>query len=120
MKFKTTKKEVNNGYSLVLKAGYCDLQHLLNYQSPVAYVSGAYGWNADIYNSPAPRFGGTAIVTGYRPFGFQIPYDLAKEYDEKAEKILMDYHSNDNVEKINKLIWELIEKCRDLYIGGII
>ena len=118
MKFKTTKKEVNEGYSCVLKVGYCELQDLLHYQNPIAYTCGVYGWNADIYNAPEPRWGGTAIVTGYRPFGFQIPHELCVAYNKKACEILNSqlYDYDKTREQLNTLIWSLISKCRTLYI----
>ena len=61
MKYKTTKKATQNNYNKVIKAFYAELHYLLKITEPVAYTSGVYGWNADIYD-----FGNTAIVTGYR------------------------------------------------------
>lgn len=82
MKYQTTKKAVMNGYNNVISVGYCNLQNLLDYQTPVAYTAGAYGWNADVYDFGA----GTVIVTGYRPFGkFKPGYDLCRKYDKLAE-----------------------------------
>ena len=43
MKFKTTKKEINNGYEFVISAGYCKLQYLLKWESPIAYTTRADG-----------------------------------------------------------------------------
>lgn len=92
MKFKTTKTEIMNGYGLVIKIPYCELQTLLKFYDPVAYTHGQYGWNADIYNAPYP-FGGTAIVTGYRAFGFAPSYDLIKKYENMARKF---YNENND------------------------
>lgn len=64
MKHKTTEKAIEQNYYKIIKVGYCNLQYLLQYEEPVAYTSGVYGWNADVYD-----FGNIAIVTGYRPFG---------------------------------------------------
>jgi hypothetical protein len=79
MKFKTTRKAVEENFAKVISVGYCSLQKLLTYETPIAYTRGVYGWNADIYT-----FGNVAIVTGYRPFGEDVDYSLCKEYEEKA------------------------------------
>ena len=82
MQFKTTKKAIMLNYSKVIKIGYCDLQYLLNYKSPISYTSGVYGWNADIYD-----FSGIAIVTGYRPFGNICPdRQIVEKYEEEAQE----------------------------------
>jgi hypothetical protein len=83
MKFKTTKKNMEQNYSRIANVGYCTLQNLLNYESPIAYSSGTYGWNGDYYEVE-----GVLIATGYRSLpkttleGFT--YDIAREYDKKA------------------------------------
>lgn len=87
MKFKTTKKEVLNNYNDVIAVGYCGLQYLLKYIDPIAYTSGANGWNADIYKIDY-NYKTIIITTGYRPFGKPVSYELVKKYDELAEKIL--------------------------------
>lgn len=83
MKFKTTKKAMNKGFFTV-SVGYCNLQDLLAYEEPVAYTSGVYGWNADIYT-----FGNIAIVTGYRPFGNVrgVDYEMIRKYETAAREI---------------------------------
>jgi hypothetical protein len=80
MKFQTTRKAVKGHFAKVLSVGYCSLQHLLTYETPMAYTRGVYGWNADVY-----VFGDVAIVTGYRPFGDDVDYNLCKEYERKAK-----------------------------------
>ena len=110
MKFKTTQKEVLNGYRYVISEGYCDLQHLLYYRNPVAYTSGIYGWNADIYEIR----NGVAISTGYRPFGNIKPdYELAREYDNKALDLINEYRNkdfDDLKKELDKLILEFVKK----------
>lgn len=61
MKYKTTVKALRGGACNLRSAGYCDLQHLLTNHSPVAYTSGVYGWNFDVY-----EVYGLTICTGYR------------------------------------------------------
>lgn len=111
MKFKTTKKAIMNNYRYILNVGYCDLQHLLKYKSPIAYTCGVYGWNADIYQVNS----NFAICTGYRPFGnvksnysynkvkehyaetilhaHDVPYEDKKKYIETALQELIDYYT---------------------------
>lgn len=111
MKFKTTQKAIKEGYNKILCIGYCDLQYLLYYKNPVAYTSGVYGWNADVYDIG----GGIAICTGYRPIGNIRPnHNLQKEYDEKAEKIVLSWneYEHDEILKIlDDLLNEFIEKA---------
>lgn len=83
MKFRTTRKAVKESFSKVISVGYCELQNLLTYETPIAYTCGVYGWNADVY-----AFGNVAIVTGYRPFGEDVAYNLCKEYEKKAQALL--------------------------------
>lgn len=86
MKYRTTKNAVKNNFGKVWAVGYCGFSSLLQFESPRAYTCGVYGWNADIY-----EFGGVAIVTGYRPFGKDIPQDLRKRYEEEAQKVARNY-----------------------------
>lgn len=82
MKFQTTRKAVKGYFSKVISVGYCSLQNLLTYEMPIAYTKGVYGWNADVY-----AFGDVAIVTGYRPFGDNVDYNLCKEFEERAKAL---------------------------------
>ena len=86
MKPRVTQKLVKESYANVISVGYCGLQHLLRYENPRAYTAGVYGWNADVY-----EFGGTAIVTGYRPFGDTVPRELIEKYEKKAKAISEKY-----------------------------
>lgn len=82
MKYQTTKKQIMNGYTNVIKVPYCALQTLLKYNKPIAYTtSKTYGWRADVYEINQ----NTVIVTGYGPFGNIEPdYDLRKKYKLRA------------------------------------
>lgn len=85
MKFKTTKKAIIKNYSKIVRVGYCRLQFLLNCERPIAYTTGRYGWNADIYDMG----GGVAIVTGHRPFGNICPdCQIVEEYELLAREAL--------------------------------
>ena len=110
MKFKTTKEAVKEGYRNIVEIGYCGLQHLLYYKNPVAYTCGVYGWNADIYEIGR----GSAICTGYRPFGdIRVDYELVKEYDNKARDLIAlskEFDFAELKEMLDKLLNEFIEK----------
>lgn len=84
MKYKTTAKELKQGYYKIIESGYCDLQHLLHYESPVAYSIGVYGWNFDVY-----EVDGVAIATGYRGMPSKnadnYSYDIIRKYDNLAQ-----------------------------------
>ena len=112
MKYRTSKKEITTNFGIVVCCGYCDLQNLFNYVTPESYTCGTYGWNADIYG-----FGGTAIVTGYRPFGTHLDYEVVREYDKKAERILYDREIpyDDRKPMIDKLIQDFLRWVRENY-----
>lgn len=112
MKFKTTQKAAKEGYRNIIRIGYCDLQHLLYYQNPVAYTCGVYGWNSDIYEIGR----GCAICTGYRPCGdIRVDNKLVREYDSKAREIIRNTKFDDNPkEKVDELLNEFIDKV----LGG--
>ena len=64
MKKHTTQKATKNSNYVVLGVGYCDLQNVLKYLSPIAYNAGRDGWNYDLYRLNDKY----SIVTGYRGF----------------------------------------------------
>lgn len=86
MKFKTTQKNIKENYAAIISIGYCDAWYLLYFEDPIAFTSGIYGWNADIYEK-----NNIAIVTGYRPFGnIHVDYDIIRDYNKKAQAIIED------------------------------
>ena len=55
---------------------------MLNYERPVAYAAGVYGWNFDVYD-----FGSVAIVTGYRGMPerhSKADYKMIKQYEQSS------------------------------------
>ena len=99
-KIKATKTEMRHNYK-ILSIGYCDMQYLLNYQNPVAYSSGSYGWSCDYYDIK-----GIIISTGYSPIStknMKDNYKLIREYEDKAREL----HTK---EEINALLFELLTK----------
>ena len=115
MKYKTTKKEVKSNYRSIIRLGAVELYYLLKFTEPVAYTSGVYGWNADIYD-----LGNVAIVTGYRSFGNITPdYDVVEKYNQLGKEIYEEEHDqtkdwNEEDEnkknRLNKLIKEFIKE----------
>jgi len=88
MKFKTTRKAIVEGSVKLVYAGYCDLQTLLRNHSPIAYTSGVYGWNFDVY-----EVNGLTICTGYRGMPGRRANNIG-EYERKARAIMDEYTRN--------------------------
>ena len=86
MKFKTTAKAIKANGGTIIALGYCEAQRLLACVSPIAYASGVYGWNFDLY-----EVDGVKICTGYRGMpGVSVPYALVKEFEDRAENVTWD------------------------------
>lgn len=80
MKEKTTRKNVMQSHSVIIKVGYCALYYLLKHENEQYYTTRVEGWGADIYS-----FGSIAIVTGYAPFGNVSPsWDVVNSYEKRA------------------------------------
>ena len=85
MKFKTTKKAMKEKYYRILSVPYCELQSLLNYEKPIAYSSGGYGWSCDYY-----YIDGVLISTGYGTLDSKnvtCNYDMMHEYEKQAREL---------------------------------
>lgn len=82
-KIKATKREMRQNYQIA-SIGYCDAQHLLNYESPFAYTCGINGWGADYYNIE-----GVLICTGYDTIStknLKFDYETVRKFDALAQK----------------------------------
>lgn len=99
MKYKTTAKELKEGYYKIISVGYCELQSLLSYKNPIAYSKGVYGWNFDLYD-----INGVAIVTGYR----SMPSKNSKASYEWIQKFEIESQGK-TVEEKDALIKEFIK-----------
>lgn len=111
MKFKTTAKYIRSVYGdNCIKLGYCEACHLLRSHEPIAYTSGVYGWNFDLY-----YINGIAICTGYRGMIGSLPAVPVTEYEEKARKIYDDYSRpyNEREKEVNKLLREWLTACEE-------
>jgi hypothetical protein len=108
MKFKTTQKNIKENYRAIISIGYCDAWYLLYFENPIAFTSGVYGWNADIYEK-----NGVAIVTGYRPFGnIHVDYDVIREYNNRAKEVI----NNNSIEYETKkeLVNDILLEFRNI------
>lgn len=102
MKFKTTTKCIRNGSANLRNAGYCSLHYLLQCHDPVAYTSGVYGWNYDVY-----EVYGVTICTGYRGMpGKRL--EGMEEYEKKAVSVWTDYNRpyEERRKEVEKLLHE--------------
>lgn len=107
MKYKTTRRAIVNGANNIRSAGYCDLQALLYNHSPIAYTSGVYGWNFDVY-----EVYGLTICTGYRNMPGKTLDNIA-EYENKAKAIIYDDYKtpfDERKEQVEKLLQEFCIK----------
>ena len=111
MKLKTTRKEIKNkvASNYIWQVGYCDMQHLLCYKNPIAYTSGVYGWNFDLYEVE-----GVYFTTGYRNMLVkQVDYELLRKYEEQASEIINSWGKYSTEEKkllVNNLLKEFIKE----------
>lgn len=110
MKFRTSKKFIMESGEKVYSTGYCEMQNLLHYEEPIAYTSGVYGWNYDVY-----KVDGIIICTGYRGMpGQRLDVDKVREAEEKAEKLIYN-HKAININNFQKLKDKLAKLRKELY-----
>lgn len=100
-KIHVSMKYVTKIFSKVYRAGYADLQRIMEGETPQFYNAGVYGWNCDIY----ANFTHNAIITtGYRNTrGKLIPDELIKKYSVAAQEIKKN---NANWEEIKNALEE--------------
>lgn len=82
MKIKATMRNIKNSNYVVLGVGYCDLQAVLNYESPEYYATRAEGWACDCYRINE-RY---SIVTVYSTQRSSTTH--ANDYDGMNEAML--------------------------------
>ena len=99
MKFRTSERELK-AESIVYAVGYCDLQNLFNYKTPVAYTTGQIGWKSDIYFLS----GNTYISTGYQPCGYNLHDDwIVSAFNRKADTLYYEAKYEEREKKIEEL-----------------
>lgn len=84
-----TKKELKNMGYKVFRAGYCELQTVLNHADNVVKIgsgAGVYGWNWSAYIVPTTSGGHVIVCTGYRDLcGDRV--DGIAQFEENARTI---------------------------------
>ena len=105
MKFKTTRKAIVNGSSNIVSVGYCDLSTLLRYHSPIAYTSGVYGWNFDVY-----EVNGLTICTGYRGMPGRRANN-SEEYERKAREAVETLGWEEAEAEVERLLLEFCNQA---------
>lgn len=109
MKVKTTRRSIVESTlpKNLISVGYCELQTLLRNHSPIAYTSGMYGWNFDVYDVY-----GKTICTGYRGMPGHRPNNPT-DYETKARKIMDQYERNyeDRSAEVESLLREFCEQA---------
>ncbi len=92
MSDKITKKEITSRFDHIYRLSDGSIQYLTWDIKRYGHTEGIHGWNADIY-----IIGSAAVVTGYRPFGQRVDYDIVKTYEEQARQIVqatdLDYET---------------------------
>lgn len=86
---KMTKKELKNMGYKVCRAGYCELQTVLNHSDNVVKIgsgSGVYGWNWSAYVVPTTNGAPVIVCTGYRDLVGERVDGIAR-FEEKARAI---------------------------------
>lgn len=104
-----TRKDIRNypGVFRVYYVGYCDLQCLLRFETPVFYNAGVYGWNWDGY-SFYDRSGRKIIIdTGYRNMtGKKIPGEIVEKYNDLAK-------DERNRKKLDELLLNMFDEIEN-------
>lgn len=106
MKLLVTRPQVKKNYYRILYCNYCAMQYLLMGKYPIAYNSGVYGWNYDLYD-----LNGIALLTGYRgTYGMYInPTEEEKQARAIWENRELSYEKK--LELIDSLLRQVINKA---------
>lgn len=116
-KRKTTTRELENKYSIIVSIGYCNAQNLLRTVAATAYSCGGCGWNYDAYEIKAPNGNYICLATGYRKTPKSTIDIDVRPYEKRASEI---WNSNaPNWEQKNeiaeKILNEFLTACVDEY-----
>ena len=82
MKYKTTRKELRAQFGKdIFYVHMNSPERLLG--EPNAYITRVEGWACNVW-----IFSGVCITEGYSPMGKPVNFDVCREYEKKAKKIL--------------------------------
>lgn len=88
MKYRVSRRQVEQGYKIIIAVPYDRLQTLLSCEKAEAYTECREGWAADIYGFDTDG----AIATGNAPFGNIKPSaELMEKFEEEAREICRKY-----------------------------
>ena len=106
MKIKTTRNELTALGLPIIKIPYCGCQTLVNFQEPIAYNAGAYGWNYDVY-----KINNTLLVTGRTMPINGHPAKYFDEFEKRAKRINNSYQEFDKRKaNVDSVLIEWIQK----------
>jgi len=106
MAYETTAKAIRNRGGVIVNVGNGGAQTLLHNHDRRAWNSGVYGWNFDVY-----EVYGITICTGYRNIPGRCFFDLLKEYEDAAQKVIRDFDIpyEERVERVENLLVSFCE-----------
>lgn len=108
MKIQVTKKMIKENYKNIILIGYCNAENMLKEKNATMYSAGVYGWSCDYYIIDNE----TIISTGYSPIGQEVPSEVIKKYESKAESIKIsncdDY--SEYTKKLEKVLNDFINE----------
>lgn len=91
-KIRTTRRELKDNF-ICYGFGYCALQNILYFEHTRFYTCGVYGWNFDAFVIEH-KGQEICLTTGYRGIIYndtqKISYNVVKEFDSKASRIIND------------------------------
>ena len=106
-KVRTTAKFIRELPEPKVQVGYCDAYYLLKARAPFAYTCGVYGWNFDAYD-----LDGLILTTGYRNMIGTNVGDVLRRYEEKAEKVCLNYPKYITYDEMRYSLDDLIDEFK--------
>jgi hypothetical protein len=110
-KIKATKRDMKENL-FIIGVDYCKAQFLLNYETPIAYSVGVYGWACDYY-----LIDNVVLSTGYNPLqnkNTKTDQKMIKSYDDKARLILNNGGDYDQRRMaVKQLLSEFIKQAKE-------
>lgn len=115
MKFKTTKKAMREN-NHILSVGNGEIQHLLAYESPIAYSTRAEGWACDYYELSTSDGRCLVVSSGYATINSKnasMDYARMRQYDEQARAIKNDWGKSyeTKTQQMKKLLQQFADEA---------
>lgn len=103
MSIKQSQTKMKASYKYVIGAGYCALQSLLRYQTPVAYATRVEGWACDLYELDFE----VAVATGYsynRAVNTQVERKVLESFEKRAQACTTRQEIDDLIKELASYI----------------